>query len=90
MENIIKPSGATKASKNDAGGAPLRSEPVLATVKNNVDPIRQGRIQVFIDDLNGPDPDDSKSWVTVSYMSPFYGRTYGTAPNTGKIGRAHV
>jgi hypothetical protein len=82
-ENIVKPTGVTKASKNTAGGAPLRSEPVLATVKNNVDPVRQGRIQVFIDDLNGPDPDDSKSWITVGYMSPFYGRTYGSAPQTG-------
>jgi hypothetical protein len=82
-ENIIKPTGATKASKNDAGGAALRSEPVIATVKNNVDPVRQGRIQVFVDDVNGVDPDDSSGWVTVRYMSPFYGRTYGSSPDNG-------
>lgn len=82
-ENIVKTSGPTKASKNDAGGGVLRSEPVIGIVKNNVDPVRQGRIQVFIADLNGPDPDDSSSWTTVRFMSPFYGRTYGTSSNTG-------
>lgn len=82
-ENIIKPTGPTKASENTAGGGVLRSEPVLAIVKNNVDPIRQGRIQVFIEDLNSPDPDDSDSWITVRYMSNFYGKTYGEAQKTG-------
>ena len=82
-ENLVKPTGVTKASKNDSGGGALRSEPVIATVKNNIDPIRQGRIQVFVDDVNGPDPDDSKSWLTVGFMSPFYGRTYGSSPGTG-------
>ena len=82
-ENIVKTSGPTKASKNDAGGGVLRSEPVIGIVKNNVDPVRQGRIQVFIADLNGPDPDDSSCWTTVRFMSPFYGRTYGTSSNTG-------
>ena len=82
-ENIIKPTGPTKASENTAGNAVLRSEPVLAIVKNNIDPIRQGRIQVFIEDMNGPDPDDSDSWITVRYMSNFYGKTYGEASKTG-------
>lgn len=82
-ENIIKTTGPTKASENTAGGGVLRSEPVLAIVKNNVDPIRQGRIQVFIEDLNGPDPDDSNSWITVRYLSNFYGKTYGEAGKTG-------
>ena len=79
-ENIVKPSGPTKASKNDAGGGVLRSEPVMAVVKNNIDPVRMGRIQVFIEDLNGPDPEDSSCWVTVGFLSPFYGRSY---PNGG-------
>lgn len=79
-ENIVKPSGPTKASKNDAGGGVLRSEPVMAVVKNNIDPVRMGRIQVAIEDLNGPDPEDSSSWVTVGFLSPFYGRSY---PNGG-------
>ena len=82
-ENIIKASGPTSASKNDTGGGVLRSEPVIGIVKNNIDPVRQGRIQVFIADLNGPDPDDSSCWTTVRFMSPFYGRTYGSGGKTG-------
>lgn len=82
-EDIIKPIGPTKTSKNDAGGGVTRSEPVIATVKNNVDPIRQGRLQVYVDDMNSPNPDDSNSWVTVSYMSPFYGKTTGSGSSSG-------
>lgn len=78
-EDIIKTLGPTKASKNDAGGGVLRSEPVIGVVKNNIDPIRQGRIQVWVQDMNGSDSNDSKGWVTVSYLSNFYGKTYGSA-----------
>ena len=79
----IKPRGSTKASKPDAGGAVLRSVPLFGVVKNNIDPIRSGRLQVYISDLGGLDPDDSNSWVTVSYMSPFYGVTTPSGANTG-------
>ena len=83
MQDIIKSTGATRASKPDAGGANIRSVPVFGVVKNNIDPIRSGRIQVYISDFSGDDPDDSKTWVTVSYMSPFYGAVEPTASNTG-------
>ena len=79
----IKPRGSTKASKPDAGGAVLRSVPMFGVVKDNIDPIRSGRLQVYISDLGGLDPDDSNSWVTVSYMSPFYGLTTPSGANTG-------
>jgi len=79
----FKPRGATKASKADAGGAVLRTLPVFGVVKNNIDPIRSGRLQVYISDGSGSDPDDSSSWATVSYMSPFYGVTTPSGANTG-------
>ena len=79
----FKPRGATKASKADAGGAVLRNLPLFGIVKNNIDPIRSGRLQVYISDLGASDPDDSNSWTTVSYMSPFYGVTTPSAANTG-------
>jgi len=79
----IKPRGSTKASRPDAGGAVLRSVPLFGVVKDNIDPIRSGRLQVYISDLGGLDPDDSNSWVTVSYMTPFYGVTTPSAANTG-------
>ena len=74
-QDVFKPKGQAKASKPDAGGAAVRSVPVLAVVKNNIDSTRAGRIQVYISDFGGPDPDDSTSWITVSYMSPFFGAT---------------
>jgi len=79
----IKPRGSTKASQPDAGGAVLRSVPLFGIVKDNIDPIRSGRLQVYISDLGGLDPDDSSSWVTVSYMTPFYGVTTPSGANTG-------
>lgn len=83
-EDIFKPSGATKASKPDAGGGVIRSVPVFGIVKNNIDPTRSGRIQVYISDLGGDDPDNPDNWATVSYMSPFYGSVQPTAPTEGE------
>jgi Type VI secretion system/phage-baseplate injector OB domain len=78
-QDYFKPKGKAKASKPDAGGGVIRSEPALGVVKNNIDPTRGGRIQVYIADFGAPDPDDSSSWITVSYLSPFFGATQGTA-----------
>jgi hypothetical protein len=83
MEDFIKPRGSLKANKPDAGQANIRGVPVFATVKDNVDPVRTGRLRVYIADFSGDDPDNSNSWVTVSYMTPFYGKTNGNPPNTG-------
>lgn len=76
-QDYFKPKGKAKASKPDAGGGVIRSEPALAVVKNNIDPTRGGRIQVYIADFGAPDPNDSSSWITVSYLSPFFGATEG-------------
>ena len=79
----IKPRGSTKASRPDAGGAVLRSVPLFGIVKDNIDPVRSGRLQVYISDLGGLEPDDSNNWITVNYMSPFYGVTTPSGANTG-------
>jgi hypothetical protein len=81
--NVFKPRGATKASKPDAGGAVLRSVPVFGVVKDNIDPIRSGRLRVYVADFGGQDPDDADSWLTVNYMTPFYGLTQGDSPKEG-------
>ena len=83
MEDIFKPTGPLKSSKTDAGGGNTRPEAVIGTVKNNIDPTRAGRIQVYIQDIGGNDPDDSKNWVTVNFLSPFFGMTPATGGNTG-------
>jgi hypothetical protein len=47
-------------------------------VKNVVDSTRGGRLQVYIADFGSTNPDDSKSWTTVGYMTPFFGVTQAT------------
>ena len=81
--DVIKPISATKASKPDSGGANVRSVPVFGVVKNNIDPIKSGRLQVYISDYSGDDPDNSDSWITVSFMSPFFGFVEPTAGDNG-------
>lgn len=81
--NAFKPKGATKANKLGAGDAVVSPVPVFGIVKDNIDPIRSGRLRVYISDMGGTDPDDANSWVTVNYMTPFYGLTEATGDKTG-------
>jgi hypothetical protein len=69
-----KLNGAPKSHQTDSGGAVLIREPVIGIVKNNIDPTRSGKIDVYVGVLCGPDPDDSKRWIKgIRYLSPFYG-----------------
>ena len=61
--------------REDSPGVRIDSGPFIGIIKNNNDPIRGGRLQVWIPDLGG-DEDNSKNWRTVAYASPFYGTTY--------------
>lgn len=78
-DDIVKLTGTLKSYKDDRGGATLYSSPIIGIVKNNIDPLRSGKIQVYLNRLNGPNPDSPINWTTVSYLSPFFGYT----PNTG-------
>jgi hypothetical protein len=73
MDNIIKTSGTTEQFKLNSGGSISFPYAVRGIVKDNVDTIRTGRLRVYIDDFGASNPDDSDAWVTVSYLSPFYG-----------------
>ena len=48
--------------------------PYIGIVKNNLDPTRCGRLQIWIPETGG-DPDSPQNWRTVSYASPFMGTT---------------
>lgn len=63
--------------REDTPGIRIDSGPFIGIVKNNVDPIRGGRIQVWIPEL-GTAEDDPKGWRTVRYASPYYGATTQT------------
>lgn len=69
--------------KQDRGGAPAESGPFLGIVKNNVDPTRSGRLQVYIEAFGDGGKDDDSKWTTVRYLPPFYG---ATNPETGGTG----
>jgi uncharacterized protein YcfJ len=71
--------GPTKRSRPEAGGANTRSVPVFGIVKDNIDPNRAGALKVYISDFGGLDPDDSNNWISVGYMSNFFGRVNGDA-----------
>jgi hypothetical protein len=79
MEEELQGKGAPSNMKDGGGSQVLLNTPIKGIVKNNIDSTRTGRIQVFINKFKGTNPDDKNSWVTVNYLSPFFGYT----PNTG-------
>jgi hypothetical protein len=81
-ENIERSRGQPKNYKFDRGGSPTEFGPFIGRVTNNIDPTRQGRLQVYIEQFAGPSPEDPSLWRTVSYCPPFYGAT----PKGGSAG----
>lgn len=81
--DVYKPAGLIQSAQPDAGGAPVRNVPLFGIVKDNIDPNRSGRIFVYISDNSGKDPNARDSWTPVSYLTPFYGRTTPSGPDTG-------
>ena len=83
-ENISRNTGQPRNYKMDRGGMPVEMGPFIGRVKNNVDPTRSGRLQVYIELFGGSNPDDSSLWRTVNYCPPFYGATpAGASAGTG-------
>lgn len=74
-ENIQRSRGRPSTYRFDRGGMPTEFGPFIGIVKNNIDPTRSGRLQVYIEQFSGDDPEDSALWRTVSYIPPFYGAT---------------
>ncbi len=73
--DIQRTKGTSKNYKFDRGGMPTEFGPFVGIVKNNFDPTRSGRLQVYIEQFAGPDETDSSLWRTVGYVSPYYGAT---------------
>jgi len=61
--------------REDALGVRIDSGPYIGKIKNNFDPTRTGRLQVWIPDIGAGDESDPSNWRTVSYASPFFGAT---------------
>ena len=56
--------------------------PFIGKIKNNLDPSRSGRLQVYIPDLASGDETNEDNWRTVQYASPFFGTTAQPDTNT--------
>lgn len=80
-ENIVRARGRGQNYKFDRGGMPSEPGPFIGQVKNNIDPTRGGRVQVYIEQFSGGDESDQSLWRTVSYIPPFYGVT-NPGPNS--------
>lgn len=78
--DVFKPTGPAKISKPQAGGGNNNSVPLIGVVKDNIDPTRSGRIKVALQSGKGAsDPNSSEGWVTVQYLSTFFGSVGGNA-----------
>jgi len=72
--------------REEAAATRVDPHPYIGIVKNNLDPTRCGRLQVWIPDLGG-NPTDPKNWRTVSYASPFMGTTDIAEQAAGSINK---
>jgi hypothetical protein len=84
MADSINPKKVNPSYDKDATpGIKIDPGPYIGIVKNNVDPTRQGRLEVWIAELSG---EETGPYITVSYASPFFGSTVGKPgvedPNT--------
>ena len=90
-DDILKSRGRTKGYKLDRGGMPADTGPFIAEIMNNVDPTRNGRVQVYIEEFAKGDKNDPSGWRTVSYLTPYYGKIEhnGTTEGVGtSVGNA--
>lgn len=81
--NIQRSRGRGQGYKFDRGGNPAEFGPFVGEVKNNVDSNRSGRLQVYIEQFGGEDPDNKSLWRTVSYVPPFYGSVMQSGTDVG-------
>jgi len=93
-ENILRSRGRPQGYKFDRGLMPTEMGPYVGIVVNNVDAIRSGRLDVWIEQFGATNADgtpnltDTSLWRSVNYCPPFYGATpyvgttasYGTYP----------
>ena len=83
-ENHIRGRGKTKSYWFGQGNQlPGEAGPFVGIVKNNIDPTRAARLQVYIEQFGGPDELDQTNWRTVNYLPPFFGSTEHSGASMG-------
>lgn len=81
--NSERSKGRSSNFKFDRGGQAADMGPFIGRVVNNVDPVRSGRLQVFIEQFSTGDGESPETWRWVSYLPPFYGSTQPESADTG-------
>ena len=56
-------------------GTKLDAGPFIGKIKNNIDPAKLARLQVYIPELSSGDEEEPQNWRTVTYSSPYFGMT---------------
>lgn len=69
------------ANESSVGGMTFDKGVYSGIVKQNVDPLRLGRLRVWFPDKGG-DEDDVNNWRWVNYASPYYGSTLQKETNS--------
>lgn len=88
-QDVIKTNSTINSYKLDKDSNINLPYPVRAVVKDNIDTTRSGRIRVYTAYFGGPDPDDDSNWISVKYLSPWFGITapkYDIYKGTDKLG----
>lgn len=91
-EEHIRGRGTPRNYKVGSGNnLPTESGPFIGIVKNNIDPTRAARLQVYIKQFAGPDENDESNWRTINYLPPFFGSTESSGlQGTGSfVGNKH-
>ena len=83
-QNNAQPSGTASNYKFDRGGTPAEMGPFIGQIMNNVDPTRNGKVQVFIKQFaSGKPASNPEAWRWVNYLPSFYGATEKTSTSAG-------
>jgi hypothetical protein len=82
-DDIQRSRGRPVNYKMDRGNVPTDFGPFYGVVKNNIDPTRSGRLEVYIATFADGDSEDSSKWTTVSYLPGFFGYTGNYAGSSG-------
>jgi hypothetical protein len=85
-ENLNLTRGVPENYRLDRGGVPAWQGLFEGIVKNNIDPTRNGALEVWIAQLGTGNEDDPSTWRKVNYCSPFYGVTNQTSSSNGAGG----
>jgi hypothetical protein len=83
-DNYQRNKGRPTAYSYDKGGAVIADMgAVIGEVMNNVDPTRQGRVQVFVKQFASGDKQNKANWRTVRYCPPYAGATPKASTSAG-------